>query len=56
MSTLQFYLQHGLKLQKVHRCIESNQSQLLKQYIELNTQKRTQAKHYFEKGSVQTDE
>ena len=46
---LQLYLNLGLKLKKVHRVLEFNQSPLLKQYIDFNTQKRTQAKNSFEK-------
>ena len=46
---LQLYLDLGLKLKKVHRVLEFNQSAWLKQYIDFNTQKRTQAKTLFEK-------
>ena len=46
---LQLYLDLGLKLKKVHRVLEFDQSPWLKQYIDFNTQKRTHAKTSFEK-------
>ena len=46
---LQLYLDLGLKINKVHRALEFNQSPWLKQYINFNTEKRTQAKNSFEK-------
>ena len=39
----------GLKVNKVHRILESNQSQWLKQCIEFNTQKRREAEKNREK-------
>ena len=46
---LQLYLSLGLKLKKVHRVLEFDQSPLLAQYINFNTQKRVNAKNAFEK-------
>ena len=46
---LQLYLNLGMKLKKVHRVLEFNQSPWLKEYIDFNTSKRTVAKNSFEK-------
>ena len=42
-ENLQLYLRLGLKLKKMHRVLEFNQSQWLKPYIEFNMQTRTEA-------------
>ena len=46
---LQQYTDLGLKVKKAHRVLEFNQSLWLKQYIDFNTQKITQARNSFEK-------
>ena len=53
ISTLKFYLRHGLKLNKIHRVISSKQADFLKLYIDFNTEKRKNAKTEFEKDSFQ---
>ena len=49
IRTLQFYLKHGLKLKKIHRAINFEQKEILKPYIEFNTEKRKNARNDFEK-------
>ena len=47
---LQFYLHHGLKLDKIHRVIGFKQSLWLEPYIRFNTEKRQAAKNATEKS------
>ena len=50
ISALKFYLQHGLRLKKVHRAISFKQAHFLKPFIEFNTEKRNNnANNDFEK-------
>ena len=46
----------SLKITEVHKELEFDQSPRLKQYIDFNTLKRTNAKNSFEKDFFQTDE
>ena len=42
-------IDHGLVLERIHRCIEFKQSAWMKEYLDLNTKLRTAAKNDFEK-------
>ena len=46
---LQFYLKHGLKLEKIHRVIEFDQGAFSKPYIEFTAKKRATTKSNFKK-------
>ena len=49
IQALNQMLQHGLRLDRIHRAIEFDQSPWLKTYIDFNTQLRTAATNDFEK-------
>ena len=50
MKSLKQALNHGLILKKVHRVIQFNQEAWLKEYIDMNTELRREAKNVFEKN------
>ena len=49
IRSLKQALNYELVLKKVHRVIQFNQEAWLKEYIDMNTELRKQAKNYFEK-------
>ena len=49
IRALKHSLNHGLILKKVHGVIQFNQKAWLKEYIDMNTELRKQAKNEFEK-------
>jgi hypothetical protein len=48
IDNLKYYLEKGLILTKIHRCIKFKQSNWLKAWIDFNTDKRTKATNDFE--------
>ena len=49
IKALEQAINHGLVLERIHRCIEFKQSAWMKEYIDFNTRLRTAAKNNFEK-------
>ena len=47
---LKFYLEKGMKLKKVHRVLQFNQSPWIRDYIQLNTRLRQEAKNKCEQN------
>ena len=45
---LQIYLSLGMRLKKIHRVLEFTQKKWMKEYIDFNTEKRSNAKNSFE--------
>ena len=56
IRSLKQALNHGLILKKVHRSFEFNKKECLKQYIDMNTKLRTQARNNLEKDFFQANE
>ena len=52
VRSLKQTLDHGLILKKVHKVIQFNQEACLKEYIDMNTELRKQAKNNLEKTSL----
>ena len=52
IRNLKYYLEEGLVLKKVHRCIKFDQSDWLKDWIVFNTDKRKEATNDFDKDLV----
>ena len=50
IRSLKQALDHGIILKKVHKVIQFNQEAWLKEYIDMNTKLRTEAKNDFEKN------
>ena len=46
---LKLYLSLGMRITKVHRCIQFNQAPWMKSYIDFNTARRKEARNAFEK-------
>ena len=46
---LNFYIRHGMEVEKIHQIISYKQSKWLEKYINFNTQKRNQGVNDFEK-------
>ena len=49
IKALKQAIDHGLVIEKIHRCIEFKQSAWMKEYIDFNTRLRTEAINDFEK-------
>ena len=49
LKNLQFYLEQGMELKKVHRVLQFKQSDFMSSYIGFNTEMRKKAKNTFEK-------
>ena len=47
-SNLQYYIQHGIILKRIHRILSFTQTDWLKCYIDFNTEKRKNSRNSFE--------
>ena len=49
ISNLKYYLEKGLRLLKIHKCLNFSQIEWLKPYIEFNNEKRKKQKMILKK-------
>ena len=49
IRNLKYYLEKGFVLKQIHRCIKLYQSELLKEWVDFNTEKGKEATNYFDK-------
>ena len=55
-KNLEYYMQLGIKIDKVHKILTFDEKPFLKEYIDLNTELRKKAKNELEKDLIQINE